>query len=72
MCAVNFNTICGYHIDQNDDGFCWIVPLGEWEGGDLEEIIKIEQIIMKNDQQDLDLTIGNFKNWILVCSWNCF
>jgi hypothetical protein len=35
MCAVNFNTICGYHIDQNDDGFCWIVPLGEWEGGDL-------------------------------------
>ena len=37
MCAVNFNTICGYHIDRDDDkyGFCWLVPLGEWEGGDL-------------------------------------
>ncbi|PKC15140.1 hypothetical protein RhiirA5_395225 [Rhizophagus irregularis] len=37
MCAVNFNTICGYHIDRDDDkyGFCWLVPLGEWKGGDL-------------------------------------
>ena len=37
MCTVNFNTICGYHIDRDDDkyGFCWLVPLGEWEGGDL-------------------------------------
>ena len=37
MCAVNFNTICGYHIDRDDDkyGFCWLVPLGDWEGGDL-------------------------------------
>ena len=37
MCAVNFNTICGYHIDRDDDqyGFCWLVLLGEWEGDDL-------------------------------------
>ena len=37
MCAVNFNTICGYHIDRDDDkyGFCWLVPLGDWEGGDV-------------------------------------
>jgi len=37
MCAINFNTLCGYHIDRHDDkyGFCWLVPLGEWEGGDL-------------------------------------
>ena len=37
MCAVNFNTICRYHIDRDDDkyGFCWLVPLGDWEGGDL-------------------------------------
>ncbi|CAG8730949.1 5772_t:CDS:2, partial [Rhizophagus irregularis] len=37
MCAVNFNTICGCHIDRDDDkyGFCWLVPLGEWKGGDL-------------------------------------
>jgi hypothetical protein len=37
MCAINFNTISGYHIDRDDDkyGFCWLVPLGEWEGGDL-------------------------------------
>src|SRR4051794_18582569 len=37
MCAVNFNTICGYHIDRDDDQyeFCWLIPLGEWEGNDL-------------------------------------
>jgi hypothetical protein len=37
MCAINFNTIFGYHIDRDDDkyGFCWLVPLGEWKGGDL-------------------------------------
>src|SRR5215216_7813631 len=37
MCAVNFNTICGYYIDCDDDkyGFCWLVSLGDWEGGDL-------------------------------------
>jgi hypothetical protein len=37
MCAVNFNTICGYHIDRDDDkyGFCWLIPLGDWEGGDV-------------------------------------
>jgi hypothetical protein len=37
MCAVNFNTISGYHMDRDDDkyGFCWLVPLGEWEGSNL-------------------------------------
>src|SRR5215216_6135018 len=37
MCAINFNTLCGYHIDCHDNkyGFCWLVPLGEWEGEDL-------------------------------------
>src|SRR5918994_1996381 len=37
MCTVNFNTICGYYIDHDDDkyGFCWFVLLGDWEGGDL-------------------------------------
>ena len=37
MCAINFNTLCGYHIDRHDDkyGFCWLVPLGEWKGRNL-------------------------------------
>ena len=37
MCAVNFNTICGYHIDHDDDkyGFCWLIPLGDWEDNDV-------------------------------------
>ena len=37
ICVVNFNTICSYHIDHDDDKhkFCWLVPLGDWERGDM-------------------------------------
>ena len=37
MCVVNFNTICSNHIDRDDDKhrFYWLVPLGDWEGGDV-------------------------------------
>ena len=44
MCAVNFNTICGYHIDRDDDkyGFCWLIPLGDWKGGDVIFNIRVK------------------------------
>ncbi|GBC53468.2 hypothetical protein GLOIN_2v1721053 [Rhizophagus irregularis DAOM 181602=DAOM 197198] len=35
--AINFNVISNYHWDSNDDpnGFCFLVALGDFEGGEL-------------------------------------
>lgn len=33
------------HVDRNDGGLTWVIPLGKWEGGDLcipQEGIKVE------------------------------
>ena len=35
--AINFNAISNYHWDSNDnlDGLCFLVTLGDFEGGEL-------------------------------------
>jgi predicted 2-oxoglutarate/Fe(II)-dependent dioxygenase YbiX len=35
MLAVNYNITTKFHIDLSDEGMCVIVPVGEWEGGEL-------------------------------------
>jgi hypothetical protein len=37
MIAINFNTISGYHWDESDDpnSLCFLIALGEFEGGEL-------------------------------------
>jgi hypothetical protein len=35
MLAINYNSILPFHIDINDNGMCTIVPVGDWEGGEL-------------------------------------
>jgi predicted 2-oxoglutarate/Fe(II)-dependent dioxygenase YbiX len=45
MLAINYNSISPFHIDINDNGMCTIVPVGNWEGGEL--IIPHLEIMLK-------------------------
>jgi predicted 2-oxoglutarate/Fe(II)-dependent dioxygenase YbiX len=35
MLAINYNAKTPFHIDLNDNGLCTVVPVGDWEGGNL-------------------------------------
>ena len=35
MLAINYNCATEFHIDLNDNGLCTVVPVGDWEGGNL-------------------------------------
>ena len=45
--AINFNVISKYHWDSNDnsDGLCFLIPLGDFEGGEL--VFPQLQIVVK-------------------------